>query len=340
MTIVVDFRIGKDFSPAAAAFWEQFWPGLAKIRPLEKFIFIVSGTDLNGIEIPNIEIKVIKRSSFLWLDKKTLLTFLKESNTNRYIRLYEFGFIVHRPTGKWFQKMDINLPVQIAAFSESLAKEWQKDNSITAPIIHILPAYIQVAGSLSWTETESIKTKFTGGRDYFLFSGDISEKHYLIEMLKGFSLFKKWQQSNMQLVIAAYSDEYMDYFEDKLESYRFKSDVVLIKDPAEDDIAHLTAAAYGAIYPCSEKTMPFYVSRSIQSGTAIIASGTTAVKELTEAVAWIDNQNLEETLSKAMILLYRDENYKSKLVENGKSTAALLNATVMMEKSWEIITGN
>lgn len=340
MTIVVDLRVGLDFSPSAAAFWEQFWPELARVRPTAKFIFIVPPGADGTIEVPNLQIKVIKSSSFGWLDTKSLITYLKEVKAERYISMYEFGFGIHRPEGHWFQKKDTRIPLCLGSFSTILAKEWQKQNKVSIPFVPLKPAYVSVTTSMSWTASESIKTRFTGGRDFFLFSGDISEKYFLIDMLKGFSLFKRWQQSNMQLVIAGYSDSGTDFFEDKLDTYKFKPDVVLLKNPDEEDIGKLTAAAYGIIYTCTENTMPFYVSRCLQTGTALIASDITVIRELTDAAAWLDNNNLQDSLANALKLLYRDENYKNKLVENGKGSAKALDATVMLEKSWEIISGN
>src|SRR5450755_4519234 len=94
------------------------------------------------------------------------------------------------------------------------AEEHTKKKEISLPVIStIKPACRTVITSLPWAETESIKTQYTGGRSFFLFIGNIGEQHHLVELLKAFSSFKKWQQSNMQLVIAGYTTAFTDRFE-------------------------------------------------------------------------------------------------------------------------------
>ncbi len=339
MTVVIDLRVSGHFSPAAAAFWEQFWTALAQSRFDEKFILILAEPAIEQPGAGNIECKVIRESSFKWLDRKSLLTFLREAGAGRYIAQHEFGFSVYRPSERLFQKKDIAAPAHVAAFSATLAKSWLNTNGISATITPLKPAHIIVRSNLSWTETESIKTRFTGGRDFFLFSGDIDEQHQLIELLKAFSMFKKWQQSNMQLVIAGYSNEWTDFFEDKLDSYKHKNDIVLLKDISEEDMAQLTASCYAGLYPCADTVMPFFITRAVQSGIPLICSATAPAKELTEVAEWINNANLQDEFAKAMILLYKDENHKNVLIEKEKANAANLDAGTMLEQSWQIITG-
>jgi len=55
---------------------------------------------------------------------------------------------------------------------------------------------------LGWEEKESVKAGYADGREYFLFVGGIHPRKNLLNLLKAFSLFKKWQKSNMKLLVA------------------------------------------------------------------------------------------------------------------------------------------
>jgi glycosyltransferase involved in cell wall biosynthesis len=72
-----------------------------------------------------------------------------------------------------------------------------------------------------------VKQQLTEGKEYFLYVGAIHPRKNLINLLKGFSWFKKRYQSNMKLVLVGRMAWKNEMFLKQLESYKYRNDVVV-----------------------------------------------------------------------------------------------------------------
>ena len=334
MKTVIDFRVEEKFSPALSAFLEQLSVTLAETMPEQPFIFLTDAP-VSEAYPSNVAIKAVPGSSFGWLDRKRLLTLLEEEQAGRYIRFGPLAIHISRPRGKGFLVRDLRQPLQHIVFSE-----YDRSRLQPAPgsAVHcIKPAWPGLPGPLSWPEAESIRTQYSAGKEYFLFTGDIDAPHRLIELLKAFSLFKKRQQSNMQLVIAGYSTAWTDGFEEKLLTYKYRADVIVLKDPEYAEIIRLAAAAYAMVYPANGPMLPLSLLMGVQGGTAVIASDIPINHEWTDAAEWIDNSRLEEGFAQAMMLLYKDESRKQQLLQKAKQETTSAGGGEMIEAIGRII---
>jgi Glycosyl transferases group 1 len=336
MTIAVDFRVKKKFSPSVKAFLQQLWPDLARAEAGHDYFFLGNDIITGDSSSEKIASRAIKTTGFTWLDQKRLVNILAECRADKYIRFEEDGLLLVTPSAKGFAKKDLQYPPARIIFS-SCQPQLQEAAGSTTVAYNINPVMPGIVAALSWAETASIKTQYTAGRDFFLFTGDIDEHHQLIELLKSFSSFKKWQQSNMQLVIAGYPTLWTPLFEEKLSSYKYRHDTVLLKNLLPAEMAKLVAASYAMLCTATEKMLPLSLVQAIQSGVAVIARSNPANHQLTDAALWIDNNNVQEGFAKAMMLLYKDENHKGILVQKAKEEAKRFNRQQMLEEVWQRI---
>lgn len=100
---------------------------------------------------------------------------------------------------------------------------------------------------MEWEEIEQIKEKYASGTGYFLYAGPVYPPDLLITLLKAFSHFKKWQQSNMKLVLAGPINRKTKKLKEKLATYKYREDVIIIEGPAAEAIDELTAAAFATV---------------------------------------------------------------------------------------------
>jgi glycosyltransferase involved in cell wall biosynthesis len=337
MKTIIDFRLEEKFSPSLGAFLEQLWIDMATAQPEHAFVFLTEVPDATGGYPPPITVKTVRKSGFGWLDRKRLLTLLEEENAGMYVSFA--GGVTHvcPLQGPATYKKDLQQTPLSIVFSGAGAL--QQPAQPAGRLQYIRPALPDVitANALSWTETESIRTQYTGGREYFLFTGDIDAAHRLVELLKAFSLFKKWQQSNMQIVLAGFETPWTDGFEDKLATYKYRSDVVLLKDLEWKETVRLAAAAYAMVYPSVSDTLPVAPLLALQAGIPLIASDIPVLREPGDVAEWVDNSRLEEGLSQAMMRLYKDEGYKQQLVQKAKPAAADASRPRMLEAMGELI---
>ncbi len=169
-----------------------------------------------------------------------------------------------------------------------------------------------------WGDKESVKNSYADGKEYLLFSGEISPRYDLINLLKAYSIFKTKQQSNMQLVITAKSLSLSDPFNKIFNTYKYRREVHVLTGLSEKKLAKITAAAYGFIYPALSAESALLPLQAMQCDVPVISSPLETLKEkLGDAALYADPSNFEDIAEK-MILLFIDETERSDMIESGK----------------------
>ena len=188
---------------------------------------------------------------------------------------------------------------------------------------------------ISWFDREDVKEGLADGREYFLFTGGIHPRKNLMNLLKAFSLFKKWQQSNMKLLIAGrLAWDYEDVLT-KLQTYRYRDDVVLLDYQPEDQLHRVTAAAYALVYPSFFEGFGLPVIEAMQSEVPVITSNTSSMPEIGGDAALYADPSDPEAIATHMKNLYKDELLRTSLIEAGKVQAAKFNWDKAAELLWQ-----
>jgi glycosyltransferase involved in cell wall biosynthesis len=173
---------------------------------------------------------------------------------------------------------------------------------------------------VSVEEREEVKTKYAGGNEYFIYTGEIGSNKNLVNLLKAFSAFKKRQKSNMQLLIAGKPGFKYDEFMEDLRLFRFKEEVKLLDHLLQQQLAKVTASAYAMVYPL-RLGFGTQVLQAIKSAVPVITSPRSAMAEICgDAALYADPENFRDIAIK-MMLIFKDENLRKALIER-----AIINA--------------
>jgi glycosyltransferase involved in cell wall biosynthesis len=207
----------------------------------------------------------------------------------------------------------------IVTSDDFIAKDIKKRFSIKDDKIKLFSIATSAAYQpIYWGDKESVKNSYADGKEYFLFSGDISPRYDLINLLKAFSIFKAKQQSNMQLLITAKSISINDPFNKIFNTYKYRREVQILTGLSEKKLAKITAAAYGFIYPAHSAESALLPLQAMQCDVPVISSPLETLKEkLGDAALYADPSNFEDIAEK-MILLFIDETERSDMIESGK----------------------
>lgn len=143
----------------------------------------------------------------------------------------------------------------------------------------------------------------------------------LMNVLKAFSLFKKWQHSNMKLLVVGSLTEQKNTIADKLKTYKYRDDVVLLNSVDEITLAKLTASSYCVLYLSFLENFAVPIIEAMQSGVPVIASNVSSMKEVGGDIALYANPNSSDEIAEQMQLIYRDEILRSKLIKDGLQQA-------------------
>ena len=172
-----------------------------------------------------------------------------------------------------------------------------------------------------------VKMKYTDGKEFFLYSGAIHPRKNLLNLLKGFSLFKKRLKSNFKLVIAGRLAWKYESFLKDLESYKYRQDVILTGYLPEEELVSLTASAYAMVYPSLLEGFGVPVIEAMQSGVPVITTSGSAMEEMAGDAALYADVSIPSDIGEKMMFLYKDENYRDLLIQKGLQKAG--------EYSWQ-----
>jgi glycosyltransferase involved in cell wall biosynthesis len=193
----------------------------------------------------------------------------------------------------------------------------------------------QLFQPLTWQEKQDVKHQYAGGTEYFVCTGGIHPRKNLLNLLKAFSLFKKWQHSNMKLVVAGrLAWQYEDVL-GKLKSYKYRNDVVLTGYLPDEELARLTASAYAMVYPSFFEGFGLPIVEAMQSGVPVITSNTSSMPETGGEAALYADPTIPDEIAKHMLSLYRDETFRNQLVEKGLLQAGNYSWDRAADRIWE-----
>jgi len=168
---------------------------------------------------------------------------------------------------------------------------------------------------------DRMKKKYTGGKEYFVYAGAIHPRKNLVGLLKAFSVFKKRQQSNMKLVLAGRLAWKYESFTKKLETYKYKEDVVMTGYLEEKELVSLIGASYAMVYPSSWEGFGVPVLEAMLCEVPVITSSNTSMEEVAGGAALLaDPQNAAE-IGEQMMRIYKDENLRKVLIKKGIENA-------------------
>ncbi len=190
---------------------------------------------------------------------------------------------------------------------------------------------------IDYEGSETIKAKYTGGAEFFLYTGSIHPRKNLINLLKAFSQFKKRLRSSMKLVIAGRLAWKTEEFTKLLSTFKFRQDVVLTGYIDRQELALVTASAYAMVYPSYFEGFAVPPLEALQCGVPAIVSNTSAMPEVgADAYLYVNPESAEDIADK-MMLIYKDEALRSRLIANGAERVKLYNWDAAAEKMWQCI---
>jgi hypothetical protein len=160
------------------------------------------------------------------------------------------------------------------------------------------------------------KGTHAGGTEYFLSVAQENESS--IELLQGFSLFKKWQHSNMKLLLVPANGLRRSFLEEKLRTYKYRADVVVL--PAGLTVHNwyqLLSSAYATVLLDHRPASYLVALEAAKAGVSVIASAAFASKMQMQEMATTYTEATPTGIAEALLLVYKNEKIKGERTQNG-----------------------
>lgn len=174
---------------------------------------------------------------------------------------------------------------------------------------------------VDWSHRESVKEQYSNGKEFFYYSAFNNPIGQVTNVLKAFSIFKKWQKSSVQLMIADLGSN-ADALRQLLENYKYRQDVMIMEDCNLEEEANIATSAFAVIYLPAIDVTGLRVLNYLQGELPVITNRTGAINETAgDAVLYCETNNIEDIASK-MRNIYKDEKLRSQLIDKAGSVMA------------------
>ncbi len=210
------------------------------------------------------------------------------------------------------------------------------DPKVAGKILIVSPAADEVF-PLPSGQKENLKERYAEGKEYFLTAVSGAGPAEVVDLLKAFSLFKKRQRSNMQLVLAGGNPALDKDLGSRLATYKHRQDIHWTRHLPEQEWGLLAGASYAIVAPFERDELGIPVLNAWKTGVPVITTtagtvsltaGTASLPDITGAVLYAQPGD-PASLAGQLMLIYKDEGLRSSLI--GKGT--ILGETFSWERS-------
>ena len=345
MVIAINIRILSG-DAAASQLWINWFQNMAAENSGHQFYFISNEEIPPSLQsnVKNIVLRQQSSSPLLWKMwyNYTLPAALKKIKANllvsadgigclntklpQCIIVNDLAFFDHP---EWYSKryvhfMKAHLPLAlnkaaaVMTFSAHIKNNIVNKFTAEEDTIIIAPAINNNCTLISWEEKEKVKNKYSGGNEYFLFSGAIHNRHQLTNLLKAFSLFKKRQKSSMQLLLVVDKIPVKSEFVESLRLYKYRNEVHLLSGLTETERTSITAAAWSGVVLSPLYSDIHFLQQVVACEVPVIAGNTPQAHELLKDAALYTNPSSVDSIAEQLMIIYKDENRHAGLVEHGR----------------------
>jgi hypothetical protein len=160
------------------------------------------------------------------------------------------------------------------------------------------------------------KGTHASGTEYFLAVAHQDKSS--IELLQAFSQFKKWQQSNMKLLLVPSNGIQRSFLEEKLRTYKYRDDVVVI--PAGLTVHNwyqLVSSAYATVLLEESAAAYLMALEAAKAGVSVIAPNSFAKSMHMKDRVTVYLEITPSSIAEALLLVYKNEKIKGERIQNG-----------------------
>lgn len=309
---------------------------LATAYPQTEILLVVSNNNYVPTPLPaNITLQQIpaRKDTYLsqayWYNTKLPLA-LRKWKPDVFLQAgTRCSTVLRTPQLWWYHEPVVTTPVKyLASLYEKRTQHVIGKSAAAASAVHLthITHIPQVAAKaitlpvtalpqiqpLNYEQREQVKDGYTDSREYFLVLLEKDTLSQFTNLLKAFSRFKKWQQSNMKLVFIGLAPDAATL--QKLSSYKYREDVVMVTQPDGQQLQALLSAAYALLYlPAYTQLAP--VVNTMQAEVPVVVfNNEPNVALLGDTVMYGNAADIEQ-LSHQMIQLYKDETGRSRMIQ-------------------------
>lgn len=218
---------------------------------------------------------------------------------------------------KWVQQRNFKKYLQQAT-ATLCVNEWiQADLTIWEQRINtIQSAYLPLPTLVTydWMAIEKTKEAIAGGNPFFIAFVELDE---VVATLKEFSIFKKWQQTSMSLVLILKNQQMVEQANQKLKGYKFKEAIFIYSKPSVE--ADWLAATYAILWSSVHFEVSNWVQWAIKYNIPLLFNTNIKMPDHWAKAGDVFDFTAPLALSNHFKLYYKDEVYRQARANMGNA---------------------
>jgi hypothetical protein len=186
--------------------------------------------------------------------------------------------------------------------------------------IELVSMQLDPPNNLEWTELSAAKEEIANGFNYYLYLAPLER---FVPILKEFSIFKKWQQTTMNLVMLLQNQQEVEKAMMLLNGYKFKNDIQVYSMEEVGD--EWLAASYAILWEGVSSYTSTWIIKSIQYDIPLLLDDKIALPTAWQKAGEILSFSESQVLSNHFKLYYKDEIYRQARARLGKEWLDIIN---------------
>ncbi len=180
------------------------------------------------------------------------------------------------------------------------------------------------------SEKEKIKQQYAEGEDYFFYIGAIHPRKNIHRLILAFDQFKKTTKASVKLLLGGRFAWQTGEIKDAFEKAEFKKDIVFLGYLKNEELPGFIGSALALTYVSLFEGFGVPLLEAMHTETPIITSNVSSMPEVAGNAALLIDPNSVISIAGAMEIIYKDEDLRRTLIENGRQQRKKFN--------WQIAT--
>ncbi len=268
--------------------------------------------------------------------KKSIISF-NDSAYYRFPHFYSPGI-----AQKWdrLYRRSLRLASAIIVLSENTRRDLMEMVALPEERIHVVrpPTDPRFSPIRCEQEEADLRAKFSLPGRFILFVGTIEPRKNIARLVTAFALFLERQREPAPLVIVGRRGWLYDETLAAIASSPCRERIFLLDYVSDGDLAVLYRMATMFVFPSLYEGHGYPVVEAMASGTPVITSNTSSLREIGEGASLLVDPESTEAIAGAMERLYADPDLRRELAGKGLQRAAqfsLANAVEAILKLYE-----
>lgn len=178
------------------------------------------------------------------------------------------------------------------------------------------------------------KKHISKGCDYFLFVGALQPRKNISRLFEAFDKFKANENNDVKLVIVGEKYRWTSEIKNTYLNMKFKDDVIFTGRLHSTELHHVIGSALAMTYIPYFEGFGIPILEAMNCDTPVITSNITSMPEVAGDAALLVDPISIDSISNAMIYLYKDADMRNTLIEKGRKRKLAFSWDKTAEALW------